>query len=176
MGTIVNNSALYIWKWLREQILKVLLTRKKKNSLQLCMVTDTNKTLRWSFHNIYKYWIIRLYTWNKNNVIRHYTSIKNKFIWWIKNKNFLSFLFTFLYGTLVAQMVKNLPAIQETQLCSLGRVNPLEKGGLPIPVFLPGEFHGQMSLVGYSPCSHKESTDTTEAVEHTYLGLLLCQR
>ena len=24
------------------------------------------------------------------------------------------------------------------------------------PVFLPGEFHGQRSLVGYSPWSHKE--------------------
>ena len=26
----------------------------------------------------------------------------------------------------------------------------------PIPVFLPGEFHGQRSLVSYSPWSHKE--------------------
>ena len=31
------------------------------------------------------------------------------------------------------------------------------------PVFLPGEFHGQRSLVGYSPQSHKES-DTTEGL------------
>ena len=30
----------------------------------------------------------------------------------------------------------------------------------PTPVFLPGESHGQRSLVGYSPWSHKES-DTT---------------
>ena len=29
------------------------------------------------------------------------------------------------------------------------------------PVFLPGESHGQRSLVGYSPWDHKES-DTTE--------------
>ena len=29
---------------------------------------------------------------------------------------------------LVAQMVKNLPAMQETQVQSLGRVHPLEKG------------------------------------------------
>ena len=29
------------------------------------------------------------------------------------------------------------------------------------PVFLPGEFHGQRSLMDYSPCDHKES-DTTE--------------
>ena len=31
----------------------------------------------------------------------------------------------------------------------------------PTPVFLPGESHGQRSLVGYSPWGHKES-DTTE--------------
>ena len=31
----------------------------------------------------------------------------------------------------------------------------------PTPVFLPGEFHGQRSLTGYSPWGHKES-DTTE--------------
>ena len=35
----------------------------------------------------------------------------------------------------------------------------------PTPVFLPGEFHGQRSLAGYSPWGHKES-DTTEATEH----------
>ena len=29
------------------------------------------------------------------------------------------------------------------------------------PVFLPGKFHGQRSLEGYSPWGHKES-DTTE--------------
>ena len=33
--------------------------------------------------------------------------------------------------------------------------------GLPTPVFLPGESHGQKSLVGYSPWSCKE-LDTTE--------------
>ena len=35
----------------------------------------------------------------------------------------------------------------------------------PTPVFLPGESHGQRSLVGYSPWSHKES-DTTERLIH----------
>ena len=38
----------------------------------------------------------------------------------------------------------------------------LEKGEwLPTPVFLPGESHGQKSLVGCSPWGHKKS-DTTE--------------
>ena len=38
---------------------------------------------------------------------------------------------------------------------------PWRRKWLPIPVFLPGEFHGQMSLVGYRPWGHKES-DMTE--------------
>ena len=42
----------------------------------------------------------------------------------------------------------------------LGR-SPGVGNGNPTPVFLPGESHGQRSLVGYSPCSHKES-DMTE--------------
>ena len=37
----------------------------------------------------------------------------------------------------------------------------LEKGMANTLVFLPGEFHGQRSLVGYSPWGHKES-DMTE--------------
>ena len=38
----------------------------------------------------------------------------------------------------------------------------------PTPLFLPGEFHGQNSLMGYSPWSHKE-LDTTEWLTHTSL-------
>ena len=63
-------------------------------------------------------------------------------------------------ASLVAQLVKNLPAMEETWVQSLGREDPLEKG-IPAPVFLPGEFHGPRSLVGYSPWSCKE-LDTTE--------------
>ena len=56
-------------------------------------------------------------------------------------------------------MVKNLPAMWETRVQSLGWEDPLEKVRLPTPV--PGEFHGQRSLAGYSPWGSKES-DTTE--------------
>ena len=38
---------------------------------------------------------------------------------------------------------------------------PWRRAGQPTPVFLPGESHGQRSLAGYSPQSHKE-VDTTE--------------
>ena len=40
------------------------------------------------------------------------------------------------------------------------------------PVLLPGESHGQRSLVGYSPWGHKES-DTTERTSLHFTSLLL---
>ena len=44
---------------------------------------------------------------------------------------------------------------------------PWRREWLPTPVFLPGEFHGQRSLVGYSPWDHKES-DTTKRLTNTF--------
>ena len=44
---------------------------------------------------------------------------------------------------------------------------PLRRVWQPTPVFLPGESHGQRSLVVYSPWDHKEP-DTTEASQHTH--------
>ena len=57
---------------------------------------------------------------------------------------------------LVAQLVKNPPAMQETWVQSLGWEDHLEKERLPTPVFWPGEFHEP-----YGPWGHKES-DMTE--------------
>jgi len=54
-----------------------------------------------------------------------------------------------LGASLVAQTVTNLPAMQETQVLSLGWEDPWRKKWLPTPVFLSGEFHGQRSLAGY---------------------------
>ena len=68
---------------------------------------------------------------------------------------------------LVAQMIKNLPAIQETQIQSLDQKDPWRREWLPTPVLLPGESHGQRSLEGYSPRGHKES-DTTEMTKHAH--------
>ena len=64
----------------------------------------------------------------------------------------------YIIGTfLVAEMVRNLPAMQETRFDPWVRKIPWRKEWQPTPVFLPGESHGQMSLVGYSPWGHKES-------------------
>ena len=73
-------------------------------------------------------------------------------------------------ASLVAQLKKKPPAIQETWetwVRSLCQEDPLKKEMATTPVFLPGEFHGQKSLAGYSPWGRKES-DTTEMTEHTH--------
>ena len=46
--------------------------------------------------------------------------------------------------------------MQEMQVQSLGREDPLEKGTQPTPVVLPGESHGKRSLAGHSPRGRKE--------------------
>ena len=65
-----------------------------------------------------------------------------------------------------SQVVKNLPAsagaIRDTgSIPGLGRY-PWRRVWQPTLVFLPGESHGQRSLVGYSPQGLKE-LDMTEA-------------
>ena len=61
----------------------------------------------------------------------------------------------------LAQIVKNLSAMQETQVRSPGGEDPLEKGMATTPAFLSGELCGQRSLLGpgwgpWSVC-HKDS-------------------
>ena len=62
-----------------------------------------------------------------------------------------------IQDSLVAQMVKNLPVMQEAWV---GKI-PWRRKWQPTPVFLPGESHGQRTLVGYSPWGLK-GLDTTE--------------
>ena len=50
-------------------------------------------------------------------------------------------------------VAKNPPAMQEMQeawVQPLVLEDPLEEAQQPIPIFLPGEFHGQRSLAGHS--------------------------
>ena len=61
-------------------------------------------------------------------------------------------------------MVKTLPAIQETQVQSLGWKDPLEKGMATSSSILAWESYGQRSLMGCSPWGLKES-DTTERLK-----------
>ena len=64
----------------------------------------------------------------------------------------------------MAQLVKNLPVnAGDTRDAGYPWVEkiPGRREWLPTPVLLPGGFHGQRSLVGYSPWGHKE-LDTTK--------------
>ena len=62
-------------------------------------------------------------------------------------------------------MVKTLPAIRPGFDLWVTKI-PSRRERLPTPVVLPGEFHRQNSLAGYSPRDCKES-DTTEQQTHT---------
>ena len=78
---------------------------------------------------------------------------------------FISFFFLCYYrASLVAQMVKNLPAMQETWVRSLGWEDPLGKGDATHSSILAW----RIPWTVYSPWGHKES-DTTES-----LSLSLC--
>ena len=62
----------------------------------------------------------------------------------------------------MAQMVKNLPAMQEAGFdLWVGKI-PWRREWQPTPVLLPRKFHGQRSLAGYSPWGHKESDKTEQ--------------
>ena len=67
----------------------------------------------------------------------------------------------------MAQTVKNLPHMQKTQVQSLGREDPLEKGMATHSSILAWRIPWQRSLVGYSPWGCKES-DMTEWLTHTH--------
>ena len=63
-------------------------------------------------------------------------------------------------------MVKNLPAMQETRFDPwVGKI-PCRREWQPTPVFLPGEFHGQRSLVGYNPRGCRDGHDSV--TKHTH--------
>ena len=78
----------------------------------------------------------------------------------------------FPWADLVAQTVKRLPEMRETWVRSLGREDTLEKETATTPVLLPGKFHGQRSLVGYSSLGRKESDITERPHVHFHIFFL----
>ena len=66
----------------------------------------------------------------------------------------------------MVQLVKNCLQYRRPRLNPWVRKIPWRREWHPTPVFLPGEFHGQRSLVGYSLWGRKES-DTTEQLIYT---------
>ena len=55
----------------------------------------------------------------------------------------------------VAQLVKNLPAMQETRVWSLGQEDPLEQEMAATPGFLSGKSHGQKESGGLQSMEHR---------------------
>ena len=58
-------------------------------------------------------------------------------------------------------VVKNPPAVQEKEMSvwSQVRKSPWNNRWQPTPIFLPGEYHEQKSLAGYSPWCCKDWSD-----------------
>ena len=71
-------------------------------------------------------------------------------------------------ASLVAQLIKNLPAIQETWVRSLDWEDPLEEGWQLTPVFLPGESPwaeepGRLQSMG---CKESDTTERLSTAHH----------
>ena len=66
-----------------------------------------------------------------------------------------------IWATLVAQLVKNLSAVREIWVRSLGWEDPLEKEMATHSSFFAWRIQWTAELAGHSPLGHKES-DTTE--------------
>ena len=72
--------------------------------------------------------------------------------------------------SLVAQLVKNPPAMRETWVGSLSCEDPLEEGMQPTPVLLPVESHGQRTLGGWGGglwgCKESDTTERLSTTQH----------
>ena len=118
------------------------------------------KTYETLSHTIHKFNCLLLFLWPHPGL---FTRVSlpwqiHFFFFLIAQKSPLNFSALYYCSTsLVAQMAKNLPAMWETWVQCLGKIDPLRREWLPTPVFLPGEFHGQRSLVAYAPWGCKES-------------------
>ena len=62
----------------------------------------------------------------------------------------IGYLLQYSWASLVAQMVSNLPVMQETWVLSLGWEDPLEEGIATTLLFLPGEFPWTEEPAGYT--------------------------
>ena len=83
---------------------------------------------------------------------------------WLSILKYLSNCYVINRQNPSGSVIKNLPSMQETKetgVQSLDQDDPWSKKWQTAPVFLPGKFHEQRSLAGYSPWGLKES-DTTK--------------
>ena len=77
---------------------------------------------------------------------------------------FVSYYYHFIFFNLISDIWDHLPNSWITSIVT--PLIPWSRKWQPSPVFLPGKFHGQRGLAGYSPWGHK-NLDMTEHA-HTY--------
>ena len=70
-----------------------------------------------------------------------------------------------------ASQVVHWQETQETQVQPLLWKIPWRREWQPIPVFLPGESHGQRSLEGFSPYGRKESDTKPLSTQHMEISV-----
>ena len=131
------------WCWSCLQYFDHLMRRLEK----LLMLGKTEGKRRRGRHKMR--WLENIANSVDMNLSKLQEIVKNRIAWsesdmtyWLNNNNNIKVNMNII---LVAQ---NVHEMQKTQVWSLGLEDPLEKG--MASVFLPGEFHGQRSLVGYS--------------------------
>ena len=102
------------------------------------------------------------YLWNKwaEGQCDREDQRKQRILWESLNPRF-GLSIALPWGFLVTQMVKNLPALKEIQVLSLGWEDPLDEEMATCSSVLAWRIHRQRRLMGYSPWDCKES-DTTE--------------
>ena len=84
---------------------------------------------------------------------------------------------TTIRASLVAQMVINLPAMQETWVWSLSQEDPWKREWQPTSVFLPGEYHrpeepGRLQSMGSQRFRHDWATNTFTTISQALLHAL----
>ena len=71
-------------------------------------------------------------------------------------------------GSVLTKLPASAGATGDASLIPGSGRSPRRRKWQPTPVFLPGESHGQRSLVSYSPWSRKESDTTEHTHTHTH--------
>ena len=110
-------------------------------------------------------------TWRRASLRSLYSSITAcNYVFYTVMKTFQNyslsnFQIIYIIGFPGSSIAKNLLATAGDVGSWVGKI-PWRRERLPTPGFLPGESHGQRSLVGYSPWGHKES-DMTERLRTT---------
>ena len=67
-----------------------------------------------------------------------------------------------ILSSLIPQLIKNLPAMQKTQVWSLVWKIPWRRKWQHTPVFLPWKSNGERSLAGYCPWGHHNQTPLSD--------------